>query len=299
MNAYSARVVRLLATLGCVLLVAGCSMIRLGYSQADTLLSWTADQYFDLDAEQEQQFNARLNLLLRWHRYEALPEYAQFLTTAKQKAQQRLTREDALWFVDGVIARYRVIVMRGVVDAADMLATLTPDNINALNRQWEKANRRFAREHKLDGSPDERLRARATRTLKQVKEWVGELSPEQEARIAALSDALPPVERLRYEDRLRRQREFLALLAMRSNKTEFLPRLRHWLLNWAEGRAPEYRWLLAEAYEKRVALYIAIDRMLTPQQRATFLRRVTDYIDDFNALSERRRVTENQSQSQQ
>ena len=31
-------------------LLSGCSMVRVGYNQADTLLSWMAHDYFDLDA---------------------------------------------------------------------------------------------------------------------------------------------------------------------------------------------------------------------------------------------------------
>ena len=33
-------------------LVAGCSGLRLGYQQADVILGWRANTYFDLDRDQ-------------------------------------------------------------------------------------------------------------------------------------------------------------------------------------------------------------------------------------------------------
>jgi len=70
-------------------LVAGCSGLRLGYQQADVILGWRANTYFDLDREQRRDFSARLDRLLLWHRYEQLPEYAKFLTAAIDKAEHR------------------------------------------------------------------------------------------------------------------------------------------------------------------------------------------------------------------
>ena len=47
-----------------ITLLCGCSTIRIAYNQADTILSWIADDYFDLDAVQRQDLNARLEPLL-------------------------------------------------------------------------------------------------------------------------------------------------------------------------------------------------------------------------------------------
>lgn len=271
-----------------LLLFAGCSAIRIGYSQADNILAWTANDYFDLDPQQKHELGARIDRLLQWHRYEQLPEYAQFFTEVKQRAQRPLTRDDAVWLVEGVKERYRTLVKHGVNDAADMLASLTPDNIQALQKQWDKVNRKFVREHKIGGTPEERKRARLERTLKNIRDWTGSLTLEQETRIAALSNALPDTEVLRHQDRQRRQREFLGLLKLRNNKPEFLPLLEAWLLNWERGRTPETDRMLNEGYEKRIALYLEMDRLLTPQQRTHMLHRVQDYIDDMQALAKRR-----------
>ncbi|MBI4204809.1 MAG: hypothetical protein HY527_07265 [Betaproteobacteria bacterium] len=129
------------------------------------------------------------------------------------------------------------------------------------------------------------------RTLEQTRDWVGSLSYEQEQRIIAMVNALPLTEQLRYEDRVRRQREFFQLMAQRGdNREQFARRLRQWLTDWDKGRTPEYERRFNESFEQRVQIVIEIERMLTPHQRTLALNRLQDYIDDFTRLAERPRV---------
>ncbi len=270
-----------------VALVAGCSALRLTYRQADTLLAWRANDYFDLNPLQKHDLDQRLERLLMWHRYEQLPDYAAFTSAASTKARHGLERDDIIWFIEGLKARYRVIVNRGSADAAEMLATLAPEQINALQKQWHKVNRKFANENELDGSTEKRKRARLKKTLDQVRDWTGGLTHEQEQRIAALLDAVPLIEHLRHADRIRRQQEFLQLLKLRANPLEFPPKLQAWLLDWESGRAPAYAQLSGEVYEKRIEFYLALDKLLTPGQRQIALHRLQEYANDFHALAEK------------
>lgn len=281
-----ARALALLFALSLVLF-AGCSAIRVGYNQADTLLAWMADDYFDLDATQEQDFRARIDRLLKWHRAEQLPDYARLLAEIRQRGQQPMTREDAAWIVESAKARFRMIAIHGAPEAADMLATLTPDNLRALETQYDKINQKFVREYKLNGTLEERKRARLERTLKQVRDWAGPLTHAQEERIAALNNAIPNADHLRHQDRMRRQKEFMALLGQRQNKTAFAPQVRTWLVDWDKGRSAEFEKLQTEIYDKRVSLYLEVDRMLTPQQREHVLRKLQGYIDDLRLLAAR------------
>ncbi len=270
-----------------VALVAGCSALRLGYQQADALLAWRANDYFDLDPLQKREFNARLERLLIWHRYEQLPDYAVFLNAAIGKARHGLEHDDITWFVDGFKARHRVIVNHGIVDATAMLATLAPGQIVALQKKWDQDNRKFERENDLDGTADKRKRTRLKKTLSRINDWAGSLTWEQEQKIAALLDAIPLIEHLRHADRIRRQQEFLQLLKLRANPQEFQPKLQAWLLNWERGRTSEYEQLSNEVYEKRIQFYLAVDGLLTPGQRQIVLHRLQGYADDCKALSEK------------
>jgi len=268
-------------------LIAGCSALRLTYSQADTLIAWRADEYFDLNPLQKDDLNVRLERLLTWHRYEQLPDYAVFTSTAITKARQGLKYDDVVWFIEGLKGRYRVIVNRGSADAAEMLATLAPEQIDALQKQWNKVNRKFANEYELDGSVEKRKRARLKKTLDQIQDWTGGLTYEQEQKIAVLLDAIPLIEHLRHADRIRRQQEFLQLLRLRADPRQFRPKLQAWLVDWESGRAPAYQQLSVELYARRIEFYLAVNKLLTPSQRQIVLHRLQEYADDFRALAEK------------
>lgn len=278
---------RALAVVALCAVFAGCSLVGLGYGHLDTIASWMVDEYFDLEPAQKTEFNRRFERLHAWHRYEQLPEYVVFLGSARARLQQGLKPEDVAWIAEGVKARARTMVRHASADAAELLATLTPQQLEALQQQWDKDNRRFMREYRLDGTAEDRLRARTRRSLTQIKDWVGSLTYEQEQKIVALVRELPSIDALRHEDRLRRQKEFLRLLELRGNRQAFAPRLAHWMQHWEEGRAPEYDRRLTEWWEKRIAFFITVDRMLAPHQRATAAQRVQKYIDDFKRLSDR------------
>jgi hypothetical protein len=268
--------------------LGACSLLRLGYPQLDTYATWYADEYFDLDLRQKQEFRTRFDQLHAWHRYEQLPEYAAFLADTKGRLERGLNQSDFLWVVGGVQERYRTIIRRSADDAAAVLMTITPEQLHTLQRQFDKDNRRFAREQRLDASIEEQRQATVRRTLSRVREWAGSLTSEQEESIAAMARELPLVHGLRHEDRVRRQREFMQLMQTRDDDpSKFAARLRHFLLNWEEGRDPRYERMFKESIEKHAELYVAIARMLTPAQRAAVTRRLQGYIDDFTRLARR------------
>lgn len=269
------------------LMLAACSTLQLGYNQADMLLAWRADNYFDFDPPQKHEFNLRLNRLLAWHRREQLPDYAQFVHTAVERARSGLDRDDIHWLVDGAKKRYRSIVDRGIGDAAELLGMLSNEQLQALPKQFAKDNRRFIDEHDLDANAERRQRTRLKRTLSQISDWTGSLSRAQEQRIEQLLAAVPAIEPLRHQDRLRRQREFIELLKLRTQRGQFQPALHAWLLDWEAGRSAEFARLSAEVYERRVDFYIAVEKLLTPAQREHALKRLHGFGDDFKALSER------------
>lgn len=273
----------------CLLLAGGCSMVRVGYGHFDSVAAWMVHDYFDLNRDQRDQFAQRFERLHTWHRQTQLPEYAQFLADMQLRAKRGLRENDMLWLVDGFKQRYARIAARGAADAADLLATLTPEQIETFRQQVDKDNRKFMREHRVNDSEAERRKVMQQRTLSQLRDWVGPLSDAQQARAITLLQTLPLVDKLRHEDRLRRQREFLALLELRSgDRGTFAQRLRDWLEHWEAGRSAEQTRLFDASWKKRAEFYAAMDRLLTPTQRNHLVHRLQDYIDDFRELSKAR-----------
>src|SRR4051812_16515500 len=168
------------------LIATACSFTRFGYNQADTLAAYMADNYLDLDAQQKADFAKRFDRFYAWHRNEQLPEYAQFFRTAQTKVQKGIAREDVLWFVDGLRGRVRIAGRQAAPETAAFLATLTPAQIENLQKKWEKDYKKYVKENKINGTPDERAEVEAKKIVKTFKEWLTGLNDEQEARVATL-----------------------------------------------------------------------------------------------------------------
>lgn len=269
-----------------LLVTAGCSMVRLGYGQLDSLAVWTAQDYFDLDPAQREAFSQRFVRLHAWHRREQLPDYARFFAEAQTRAGRGLSAEDMLWLIDGIKARYAAIAARAAPDAAELLAGLTPAQVENFRREIDEANRKFLRENRSKESIESRRAAQNKRTLAQLRDWVGALSDAQEQRITELLREVPLTDLLRHEDRLRRQREFLVLLESRTgDRGLFATRVRDWLVHWERGRSPELAKAFDESWRKRAVFYAAADKLLTPAQRSHLTRRLQAYSEDFIMLA--------------
>lgn len=267
--------------------LAGCSMMRIGYPQLDTIALWTADDYFDLDVEQRQEFSRRFRRFHEWHRYEQLPDYARFLAESKARLQRGLTRDDALWVTEGVRARYRTLAAYAADDAAAMLMSVTPGQLKTLQAQWQRRNRRFVSEYRLEASEEEQRRETGRRALSRIREWVGHLDDAQDQQILEWAAELPLVHGLRQQDRVRRQREFLQLMSQRGDAGQFAERLRRWFVNWEEGRDPKYDRLFNEWTQQQADLYAAVYGILLPHQRTAVAERLQGYINDFTYLARR------------
>jgi len=70
------------------LLLGGCSMLRVGYSQLDTVAGWMAHDYFELEPAQRDAFNRSFQRLHQWHRREQLPDYARFFGELRERVHR-------------------------------------------------------------------------------------------------------------------------------------------------------------------------------------------------------------------
>jgi len=278
---------RIFVALLCAAILAGCSMVRVGYTQFDSIAVWSADGLFDLNDDQKREFRTRFARFHEWHRYEQLPDYAQYLGELRVRVERGFTREDALWAADGLRARYRTLMTYASDDAADLLMTITPEQLEHLRKRWERINRNFVRDFHLDASDAEQRRAEGRRTLSRVRDWVGHLDDAQEKQILAWGAALPLVHGVRHQERMRRQREFLDIMSQRNDPARFAARLRSFLLNWQEGRTPEYERIYKDWTERQADLYASVSRILLPHQRRAVADRLQGYINDFTYLARR------------
>ncbi len=274
---------RLLASAG-VLALAACSATRVAYDNADTVIRFVASSYLDLDSAQSEDLKPRITRFHQWHRQNELPVYAALLQSASRRAANGITAEDVSWGLGNLRARYRRLAAKAVEDAAPVLATLRPAQLAVLEHKFAENNEKYAKEF-LPADEKKRLRAQGKRMLGRLRDFAGELTQEQEARIGRFVVAHERHVALRFEDRQRLQREFVALLKQHREPQEFGRQLAEMFTRPEARRSEEFlredrRW-----DEDLAQLIVDLDRSLSPVQRAHVVRRLSDYVEDCTALA--------------
>jgi hypothetical protein len=263
-------------------LLGGCSAVRFAYDNADTYLHWRAMSYLDLHAEAVDDLDDRIGRLLAWHRRHSLPQYATLAEDASARVKRGLTRADAAWAYDSVQAQAREGLRAVAEQFAPVLDRLTPEQQLHFEQRIADENRKFARDF-LRGSVEERRARRAQRVEERLEDWVGRLSRAQVERIRLFSERAPLADELRDQDRKRIQAEVLAMVRAR-RAVERLPAL---AMDWRKGRDPAFS-AANEAWRAEIyALFVDLDRTLTPAQRARAVAQFDAYAQDLRLLAAR------------
>lgn len=273
--------------LACVAAAAlsGCgSAMRVAYNNGDVALRFMAHEYFDLHGEQTDQLKVQLARFHAWHRREELPRYAALLSGAGERLDRGLAREDVAWAIAAVRVRFQVTVEQAVDEFAPVAASFRPDNLAALERKLAESNEKFAQEF-LSGDAAKQSRARAKRLTGWFDDWLGSVTPEQEALIARFAQAQPQLNQIRLDDRKRRQQAFVQLLREHGKSPDLAARMRDFLLNWERDRGPEHRRQAREWEDRLVTLIVDADRTLTPKQRSHVVRRFQFFAEEAHILA--------------
>jgi hypothetical protein len=266
------------------MLVGGCSAIRTVYNQADYVAAWRVDDYFDLDDDQKRMFRADFGRVHAWHRATQLNAYAGLLEAMDRRLERGPALEDVAWAVDNVKAQSRQLVLHTYKNAAAFLATLSNEQVAAARHRFERDNREFAREHGVGASAEVQKRLRAKRDLESIEHWAGPLDRDQRARFTTLSEAQPLDATLRHQDRMRRQREFLALLGERHD-ARFAERLRDWLLDWNANRPTDMQARIEDYQQARRRMLLTVFEQLRPEQQRKVSERLQFYITAMRELA--------------
>lgn len=282
------RLARALVAASAAFVLASCSSIQLGYNHASTLLLYWLDGYFDLDEAQEALARSRTRALLDWHRATQLRGYAELIEGAQGKLAGPVSAADVLAFQDDLYARLAVLGERAAPDLAALALTLAPAQIERfatkLAADTSKARRelvRFAGRESLD----ERVRSYAER----AESWLGRLQPGQRELIRKWLAARPSQQQFWMEERERRQQDLLAVLARIQRERPDEGTAAQWLREYfARLAMPAERSRAERVVAFRQANAELIAQLLnsaSDEQRATLLRKLRRYAEDFTALA--------------
>jgi hypothetical protein len=264
------------------LLASGCSTVRFAYENADTYLRWKAGTYVDLQGDEADELDDRIEEFHAWHRKNALPKYSQLAQEAARRFGDGLSRPDLDWGYDAARGQARETLRKAAELAAPMLDRMTPAQVAQIERRLAEENRQFHRDN-LRGSERDRRRKRVKFVVDRLEDWVGKLSQAQVERVREYAERMPLIDELRDRDRRRLQHQVLGIIRARQAQA----RLPEEIANWERGREPAFLTALQTWRDQYFALLIDIDRSLSPAQRSRALTHLRRYAEDFDTLAAR------------
>jgi hypothetical protein len=245
-------------------------------------MRWKAGNYLDVQGDDAEELDDRIDEFHAWHRKNELPKYAKLAQQASQRFADGLSRQDLVWGYDSLKVQARESLRKGAELIAPLLDRLSPGQMAQIERRIAEENRQFYRNN-LRGSERERRRKRAKYAVDRLEDWVGKLSQAQIARVREYAERAPMTDELRDRDRRRLQREVMAIIRAR----EAQKRLPERVANWERGREPAFVAALEVWREQYFAMLVDIDRTLTPEQRARAMGHLRRYAEDFETLAAR------------
>jgi hypothetical protein len=253
------------------------------YRHADRLALWKIDEYVDLTSTQKGFVRDRLRALLAQHRTDALPRYERFLVQMKEKSADGLDRQEIDWAFSTYQDLRADLFGRLVPDSAALLSSLTDEQVRYLDNRLQRDAEKAARP--LRESTESRLSARAAKTLDWLKDWLGPLTKAQQARIKEWSMALPDLAPVRVARQHDRQQDVLHLLTARRDRQAISAYLNYWVLFPERTARSDYQPAIDDMNASMTDMVLAVDRLITTQQRARALTKLQHLIDDVHALA--------------
>ncbi|MBI5259629.1 MAG: hypothetical protein HY855_24210 [Burkholderiales bacterium] len=270
-----------------VLLLSGCSAVRLSYGQGPLLAYWWLDGYMDFTSEQSPRVKAALEDYFAWHRSTQLPDYLLLLERMQQMAQEKVTPAQACRLVDEVQRRLETAYERAVPQMAELVRGLSPAQIDHLEKRYERNLQEAARDY-LQPVAAERQQAALKRTLAQAEMIYGSLDDAQRALLAAGLAASPfdpqrwlAERRARHQDILRSLRQ---LVADQADAPTVQAALRAFAAQSVQSPRADYRAYRQRLIEANCALGAQLHNTLRPAQREHAVQKLQGWADDARAL---------------
>ena len=274
----------LLALLALVL--AGCSVARVAYTNAPPAIAWVVDDWFDLQDGQKDWVKDRAARLVAWHRTSELPEYERFLQEIAVRVSRGIREDDARWAFLGARNLYRRAMERMLPDMTDFLLQVTPEQVAYLEKKFDKDNEKAFAE--AGATPKERAERRAKRFVERLEDWTGRLSGPQRELVAARVKAMPDITDDWLADRQKRQGELVTLLKAKPAREAMNAGVRRLVLDWDSLRTPAYAGKMRQRDQESFALMAALDATFDAAQREHIQKKVRGYAADVAYLMAQR-----------
>ncbi|MFD2884557.1 DUF6279 family lipoprotein [Pseudomonas lini] len=266
------------------LTVAACSRVGLAYRNLDAIIPWTLNEYLEMNHEQKKDwFNERLKEHLSWHCTTQLPGYLDWLDRLQTMVEANQITDTALQTRTQEAKQAIAETAREITPSAiELLQGLDDKQVAEMNDAFAKDQRK-RQEAYLKPSLEQQIKERSKRMEKRLNDWLGPLSPTQQQRVMAWSNALGDQNKQWIANRAHWQQQFSAAVTQRQSP-EFPQRIETLLVNRESLWTPAYREAYANTEAQARALLVDVMAESTPAQRQQLLKKIEGVRKDFTDL---------------
>jgi hypothetical protein len=269
-------------------LLGACTTLRLAYSQAPQFSHWWLNSHFDFDDAQSAQVHEQIAAFFAWHRRHELPALAALLERWQALAPRDITPEQACEQVQAVRTRLQATGERLVEPFAQLAQSLSPAQLQHLQKRQARSNREFEREF-LRGSPEQRLQRRLDTAVSRSERLYGALSEAQRDLLRRSLAESPWQAQRTQAERQRRQADLLQTLAqIQAEPSTARAALQGHLARLLHSPTPGYQAHSEANVRHGCAQFAALHNTTTPEQRQTAVRELQGYQRDMETLSAQR-----------
>jgi len=270
-----------------VVATAGCSLIKLGYSQASGLAFRWLDGYADFDNDQSLKVRAALDDTLAWHRRTQLPEYVQLLARAEAEAVADATPERMCAWAAEMRGRIEPVLQQLAPTIVDVGRTLSPAQVAHIEKRFAETNEEYRDEH-LQRSPQRRQKAEVKREVERAEGFYGRLDAAQRELIARSVATSPYDAEVAYAERRERQQDVLSLLRRlresNSSRDDAIAQVRAYLSGIDRSPRESYRRYSERVIAHRCALVSELHNSASAAQRREAAKTLAGYRADARDL---------------
>ncbi|MHC8368082.1 DUF6279 family lipoprotein [Pseudomonas sp. ZT5P21] len=265
------------------LALGACSRVGLAYRNLDVIIPWTLSDYLDMNGEQKGWFNERLKEHLSWHCTTQLPGYLDWLDRLQVMVESNQVTDAALQTRTQEAKQAIAQTAREITPSAiELLQGLDEKQVAEMNDAFAKDQRKRQQDY-LKPPLEQQIKQRSERMEKRLNDWLGPLSPTQQQRVVAWSNALGDQNTQWIANRAHWQKQFSAAVSQRQSP-EFPQRIETLLVNRESLWTPDYRKAYANTEAQARSLFVDLMAESTPVQRQRLLKKIEGVRKDFNDL---------------
>ncbi|MBF0351211.1 MAG: hypothetical protein HQM11_09260 [SAR324 cluster bacterium] len=255
-------------------LIAGCSNYW-WYGQADHLLMWRIDDYFDLTREQKDFLEPRIRTHLIWHRQEAIPLNIEFLEQVKQRLEAGIAEEDIGWFMEEWHTQITMIYSRILDDSVQLMVMLNPEQVDYFEKELVKNNEEYL--EIMEKTPEERMDYRVEKFFEIMEDWVDSLDREQHNKIESLIRAVPDHYDIWLNQLQKNQQAMVQLLRNHASAEELRNDLTEVFINRRYEPLPE---VMAPIK----ILVLSLPDILNSEQKQQVIHKISNWIEKLKEV---------------